>query len=30
MVTAEGVATDARGNLYAAEANSNNLRKYAK
>ena len=30
MVTAEGVATDAKGNLYGAEANSNNLRKYAK
>ena len=30
MITAEGVATDAKGNLYAAEANSDNLRKYAK
>lgn len=29
-ITTEGVATDARGNLYGAEANSNNLRKYAK
>ena len=28
--TTEGVATDARGNVYGAEANSNNLRKYAK
>jgi len=29
-VTTEGVAADARGNVYGAEANSNNLRKYAK
>jgi len=27
--TTEGVAADARGNVYGAEANSNNLRKYA-
>lgn len=29
-VTTEGVAADVRGNLYGAEANSNNLRKYSK
>ena len=29
-VTTEGVAVDASGNLYGAEANSNNLRKYSK
>ena len=29
-ITTEGVAADARGNLYRAEANSNNLRKYTK
>ena len=29
-ITTEGVATDSRGNLYGAEANSNNLRKYTK
>jgi streptogramin lyase len=29
MTTTEGVAADARGNVYGAEANSNNLRKYA-
>jgi len=28
--TVEGVAADTRGNLYGAEANSNNLRKYAR
>ena len=30
MVSAEGVAADSAGNVYGAEANSNNLRKYAK
>ena len=29
-ITTEGVAADARGNLYRAEANSNNLRKYSR
>ena len=29
-ITTEGVAADTRGNLYGAEANSNNLRKYSK
>ena len=29
-MTTEGVAVDARGNVYGAEANSNNLRKYTK
>jgi len=28
--TTEGVAADARGNVYGAEANSNNLRKYTR
>ena len=28
--TVEGVAADARGDVYGAEANSNNLRKYAR
>ena len=30
MTTTEGVAADAKGNVYGAEANSNNLRKYAR
>jgi streptogramin lyase len=30
MVSAEGVTADAAGNVYGAEANSNNLRKYVK
>jgi len=30
ITTTEGVAADARGNIYGAEANSNNLRKYTR
>ena len=30
VMTTEGVAVDARGNVYGAEANSNNLRRYTK
>jgi hypothetical protein len=29
-MTTEGVAADARGNVYGAEANSNNLRRYTR